>query len=201
MPAQFVGSPISANTAQTLTDMLAVSLEQESSSALLPGYRLAGKTGTAQIPTAFGYDPDHTNASFIGWGPVDDPQFMVYVWLEEPTSLHLGFTRPLRPFFQKLLSRLSFCSTFPLIWFAINSDQDNMLTIADALEALTNFRPQAVTVITEAVIDSRQIIPGSLFVAIPGEKVDGHDFIGEAFKRGASFALIQKDSRRLFSGL
>ncbi len=68
-----------------------------------------------------------------------------------------------------------------------------MLTIADALEALTNFRPQAVTVITEAVIDSRQIIPGSLFVAIPGEKVDGHDFIGEAFKRGASFALIQKE--------
>jgi len=68
-----------------------------------------------------------------------------------------------------------------------------MLTIADVLEALTNFRPQAVTVITEAVIDSRQIIPGSLFVAIPGEKVDGHDFVAEAFKRGASFALIQKE--------
>jgi UDP-N-acetylmuramoyl-tripeptide--D-alanyl-D-alanine ligase len=32
-----------------------------------------------------------------------------------------------------------------------------------------------------------------LFVAIPGEKVDGHDFIGEAFRRGASFALIQRD--------
>ena len=68
-----------------------------------------------------------------------------------------------------------------------------MLTLADALEALTNFRPQAVSVITEAVIDSRQTIPGSLFVAIPGEKADGHDFIGEAFKRGASFALIQRD--------
>jgi len=68
-----------------------------------------------------------------------------------------------------------------------------MLTIADALEALTTFRPQVATVITEAVIDSRQIIPGSLFVAIPGEKVDGHGFIGEAFKRGASFALTQKE--------
>ena len=68
-----------------------------------------------------------------------------------------------------------------------------MLTLADAIEALTRFRPQAVTVITEAVIDSRQVIPGSLFVAIPGEQVDGHDFIGEAFKRGASFALIQRD--------
>src|SRR5512146_2492097 len=68
-----------------------------------------------------------------------------------------------------------------------------MLTLADALEALTNFRPIATTVITEAVIDSRQVIPGSLFVAVPGEKVDGHDFIPEAFRRGASFALIQRD--------
>jgi len=68
-----------------------------------------------------------------------------------------------------------------------------MLTIADAIEATTGFRPSAATVITEAVVDSRQTIPGSLFVAIPGEKVDGHDFIGEAFKRGASFALIQRD--------
>ena len=68
-----------------------------------------------------------------------------------------------------------------------------MLTLADVLEALTNFRPLATTVITEAVIDSRQVIPGSLFVAIPGEKVDGHDFVEEAFRRGASFALIQRD--------
>ena len=73
-----------------------------------------------------------------------------------------------------------------------------MLTLADVLEALTNFRPIATTVITDAVIDSRQVIPGSLFVAIPGEKVDGHDFIGEAFRRGASFALIQRDMNGSF---
>ena len=68
-----------------------------------------------------------------------------------------------------------------------------MLTLADAIEALTNTRPLATTVITEAVIDSRQVIPGSMFVAIPGEKTDGHDFIGDAFRKGASFALIQRD--------
>ena len=68
-----------------------------------------------------------------------------------------------------------------------------MLTLADALEAITRVRPITETVITEAVIDSRQTIPGSLFVAIPGEKVDGHNFIGDAFKRGATFALIQRD--------
>lgn len=68
-----------------------------------------------------------------------------------------------------------------------------MLTIADAIEALTNVRPSASAVITEAAIDSRHAIPGSLFVAIPGEKADGHDYIAEAFKRGASFALTQRD--------
>jgi UDP-N-acetylmuramoyl-tripeptide--D-alanyl-D-alanine ligase len=69
-----------------------------------------------------------------------------------------------------------------------------MLTLADVLEALTSVRPSnASAVITEGAIDSRQAIPGSLFVAIPGENADGHDFIADAIRRGASFALIQKD--------
>jgi cell division protein FtsI/penicillin-binding protein 2 len=86
VPAQYAGSPITAQTAHTLSDMLAVSLEQESSQALVPGYRLAGKTGTAQIPTPYGYDATHTNVSFVGWGPVDDPQFMVYIWMSRPSA-------------------------------------------------------------------------------------------------------------------
>ncbi|MGB7873627.1 MAG: UDP-N-acetylmuramoyl-tripeptide--D-alanyl-D-alanine ligase [Anaerolineales bacterium] len=77
-----------------------------------------------------------------------------------------------------------------------------MLTLADALEALTNLRPEENTpVITEAAIDSRQVIPGSLFVAIPGERVDGHDFLTEAFSRGASFALIQREVNASFRTL
>jgi cell division protein FtsI/penicillin-binding protein 2 len=86
VPSQYAGTPIKSQTAHTLTEMLAVSLEGESANALLPGYRVAGKTGTAQIPTDTGYDPNHTNVSFIGWGPVDDPRFMVYVWLEQPET-------------------------------------------------------------------------------------------------------------------
>jgi cell division protein FtsI/penicillin-binding protein 2 len=86
VPSQYAGTPISAETAHTLNEMLAISLEQESSLALLPGYRLAGKTGTAQIPRDYGYDPNHTNVSFVGWGPVDDPQFMVYIWFNSPST-------------------------------------------------------------------------------------------------------------------
>jgi cell division protein FtsI/penicillin-binding protein 2 len=86
-PTQIIGSPISAQTAQTMSELLATSLERGESQGLVPGYRLAGKTGTAQIPTQYGtYSTTQTNASFIGWGPIDDPRFMVYVWLEKPES-------------------------------------------------------------------------------------------------------------------
>jgi cell division protein FtsI/penicillin-binding protein 2 len=90
VPAQYGGSPISEQTANILTEMLAISLESESSLALVPGYRVAGKTGTAQIPVDGFYDSSETNASFIGWGPVDDPQFMIYVWLERPSTSPWG---------------------------------------------------------------------------------------------------------------
>ncbi len=86
VPAQYAGSPISPDTARTLNQMLAVSLENESSNALVPGYRIAGKTGTAQIPAPYGYEAGTTNASFLGWGPADDPKFMIYVWLERPSA-------------------------------------------------------------------------------------------------------------------
>ena len=82
--------PIKAETAKMITEMLARSLEIEASDALVPGYRVAGKTGTAEIPTPFGYTTNETNASFVGWGPVDDPQFIVYVWLERPKSSAWG---------------------------------------------------------------------------------------------------------------
>lgn len=69
-----------------------------------------------------------------------------------------------------------------------------MLTLADIVESLTGIRPGNVDqVITEAVIDSRQAIPGSMFVAIPGERVDGHNYVESAFESGASIALIQRE--------
>jgi cell division protein FtsI/penicillin-binding protein 2 len=83
---QIVGMPISAETARTLTNMLATSLEEEASDALVEGYRVAGKTGTAEIAVNGQYSSYATNASFVGWGPVDDPRFIVYVWLEKPKS-------------------------------------------------------------------------------------------------------------------
>ena len=76
----------------------------------------------------------------------------------------------------------------------------DMLTLADVLEALTGLRPVInQVVITEAAIDSRQVIPGSLFVAISGERVDGHDYVTSAFQAGAVAALIEHNIEEPFA--
>lgn len=87
---QVLGVPIKPETARTLTEMLVKSLENESSLGLVPGYRIAGKTGTAEIPVGGVYGTDLTNASFVGWGPAENPRFLVYVWLEKPQTAPWG---------------------------------------------------------------------------------------------------------------
>jgi UDP-N-acetylmuramoyl-tripeptide--D-alanyl-D-alanine ligase len=74
-----------------------------------------------------------------------------------------------------------------------------VLTLADVIETLTGHRLAMIeTVINEAAIDSRQVIPGSMFVALPGERTDGHLYIEDAFKNGASLAIVQQDTSARF---
>ena len=69
-----------------------------------------------------------------------------------------------------------------------------MLTFADILEALSGVRPdEQGLMISRTVIDSRQTVPGALFIALPGEKVDGHDYVQDAFDNGASISLVQRN--------
>lgn len=69
-----------------------------------------------------------------------------------------------------------------------------MLTLAHVLKALTGEAPPGASrPIPGAVIDSRQAKSGTLFVALPGGRVDGHEFLQDAFDRGASLALVQQD--------
>jgi cell division protein FtsI/penicillin-binding protein 2 len=109
---QYAGAPITPETAHTMTEMLATSLESESSMALVPGYRLAGKTGTAQIPGDNGYILNQTNTSFIGWGPVDDPQFIIFVWLEKPET-SIWASEIAAPLFADIVERLVVLMNIP----------------------------------------------------------------------------------------
>jgi cell division protein FtsI/penicillin-binding protein 2 len=103
---QIVGTPISADTAHTISEMLANALETESSAALIPGYRISGKTGTAQIPLpGGGYDQNNVNTSFIGWGPIDDPRFLVYIWLEKPQT-NRAASVVVAPIFKQVVEKL-----------------------------------------------------------------------------------------------
>ena len=56
----------------------------------VPGYTLAGKTGTAQIATDQGYSDTRYVASFIGMAPADDPEIVVSVVVNEPQNGHTG---------------------------------------------------------------------------------------------------------------
>jgi cell division protein FtsI (penicillin-binding protein 3) len=107
-----LGRPISAETARTVTDMLIQSLEGETRFASLEGYRVAGKTGTAQVPTEIGYDPRWTIASFIGWGPVGDPRFMIFVRLDKPGISPWGAVVA-APLFHDIASRVVVLEEIP----------------------------------------------------------------------------------------
>jgi cell division protein FtsI/penicillin-binding protein 2 len=90
-----VGQVVSVNTARTLTAMLETVVEAVDSGqvrlARVPGYRIAGKSGTAEIPTREGYSAA-TIASFVGYAPADDPKFVVLVKIDEPKDSPGGET-------------------------------------------------------------------------------------------------------------
>ncbi len=96
---------ISVQTARTLREMLAAVIEREAIRARVPGYRMAGKTGTAQIPTAVGYDPHGTIASFVGFGPVEDPQVLILVKLDRPRRSPWG-SEEAAPVFARIAARI-----------------------------------------------------------------------------------------------
>jgi len=82
---------ISETTAKIITEMMVNAVEKgEARWAKPKGYRIAGKTGTAQIPIAGHYDKEKTIASFIGFAPADNPRFVMLVTLREPTSSPWG---------------------------------------------------------------------------------------------------------------
>lgn len=99
------GQVVSAETAAQMTAMATVAVQQEVQEALVEGYTVAGKTGTAQIAEPFGYHPTDVIGSFIGWLPADDPQMIVFVKLDRPTSAPWG-SMTAAPVFSKLAKEL-----------------------------------------------------------------------------------------------
>lgn len=79
-----VRTVISPQSAADLTEMMIYTVNTGNKAAVVPGWTVAGKSGTAQIPSPEGYREDATIVSFVGFAPANDPKFVVLVKLDEP---------------------------------------------------------------------------------------------------------------------
>lgn len=92
-PPQWSTQVVSEAVARQLTRMLAHAVrEGTGTAAQVPGYWVAGKTGTARKPKvdALGYYDDRYVASFIGFAPARSPRLVVAAILDEPVTVYGG---------------------------------------------------------------------------------------------------------------
>lgn len=110
-----VNRVISADTANIVTDMMVSVVNEGATFAQIPGYTVAGKTGTGQIASPLGYEagfPGQTLASFVGFFPADDPQVVVYVMLDRPRSSQYG-SQTAAPLFRSVAQQLALLLGIP----------------------------------------------------------------------------------------
>jgi cell division protein FtsI/penicillin-binding protein 2 len=83
--AKEVSQVVSAKTANTVLAMLVSVVENgHATKAIIPGYYIGGKTGTAQIPEAGSYSSDKFIHIFTGIAPIDKPRFVMLVKIDKP---------------------------------------------------------------------------------------------------------------------
>ncbi|MHB1159046.1 MAG: peptidoglycan D,D-transpeptidase FtsI family protein [Chloroflexota bacterium] len=105
VPPVQVRRVISSQTAKTLTEMMIHVVEDNSLKlSMVPGYKIAGKTGTADLPTAAGYTSGATYASQVGFAPVDDPKFAMLVRIDDPEKKFGG--QVASPVFKRIAEQL-----------------------------------------------------------------------------------------------
>jgi cell division protein FtsI/penicillin-binding protein 2 len=86
-----VRSVVSAETARQTTELMVNALELGLKKATIPGYRMAGKSGTSGIPDQEGgYQGRDVIASFVGFGPVPNPRFVILVKYDKPQDGYWG---------------------------------------------------------------------------------------------------------------
>ena len=87
-PAQVTRQVISKNVARELSNLMEkVISEGTGKNAYIPGYKVAGKTGTAEkLPRGSG----KYIADFLGFGPVEDPRIAITVIIDEPQGIYYG---------------------------------------------------------------------------------------------------------------
>ncbi len=107
-----ISRPISREAANIVNAMAIGVVSGGVEAAHIDGYTIAGKTGTAQIPENGVYLSDDIIGSFIGWFPADDPEVIVLVKLDRPTSAPWG-SQTAAPLFSDLAPELAVMLNIP----------------------------------------------------------------------------------------
>ena len=186
--------------------------------AKVPGYTVAGKTGTAAKPVPGGYSTSRYVASFVGVVPAKSPRLVVLVQVDEPRGAIWGGVVAAPAFAEIARSSLveleiARMQTLPsgqgakrpfrgLGAIGIRSADSDLplgsvppdmelerLVAALAPEAVLG-SPDPVEV-RDLAYDARAVTPGAAFFAVPGEHADGHDFAAQAVENGAVALVVE----------
>lgn len=121
-----LGRVISKQTADIVTEMMVQVVEHEGgvARARVNGYTIAGKTGTAEIPSPTGYETGANSSivTFVGFLPADDPQISILIKLDRPNEYWGSIVAA--PVFRQLAERL-------VILMGIPNDQTRLLLQAE----------------------------------------------------------------------
>lgn len=117
-----VGHPLRPEVARTLKSMMeGVVTGGTARSAAVAGYRIAGKTGTAQIPVAGGYSRNSYLPSFIGFAPVDRPRIVGVVAIAEPKGFMYHGGQVAAPVFGSVARQV-------LLYLGIRPERDPLIS-------------------------------------------------------------------------
>ncbi|MFA5536575.1 MAG: stage V sporulation protein D [Bacillota bacterium] len=160
--------------------------------AYIPGYRVGGKTGTAQIAGKGGYLENKYVASFVGVAPVNNPRLVTLVVVEEPQGIYYGGTVA-APVFQKVMEdSLHYLEVAPQFTQAELKDREKVklpeVTVPDvtnvepeqakaALQSvglLAEFQGQGLIVVEQTPKGLAKVDKGTKVILYLGAKVEGN---------------------------
>jgi len=101
---QQLRAAVSPQAAAQTTEMLVYAVDHVLTMGQIPGYKVAGKSGTSQVPIPGGYDPRETIASFAAFAPADDAKVAVLVIVQQPQKEQFGL-RAAAPICRDILQR------------------------------------------------------------------------------------------------
>lgn len=100
---QVISKETSTLVGEYLEQVVSDQVDGSGRNAYIEGYRVAGKTGTAQKSDGKGYSKTKFVVSFIGYAPVENPKIVVYVVVDEPNDPLVGGGKVAAPAFREIV--------------------------------------------------------------------------------------------------